>query len=198
MLSELSVLCIAFSLTLFQWDLHAEQYSSCGFCFGNFTLRILETMNMNEPGELPQGPLRDYRKTWRGNRVDVASEVDDRSEPSIPPPEESNLFADERSSNSDIEGWDLVPFGVDELYELESPTDDQFAIQSYPKVCDPFKTEPAWVNSALAASSKRQRVMRPKLPWEHTALSQVLRTADKWQGTVLAQQSDMYLQIGIG
>ena len=198
MLSELSVLCIAFSLRLFQWDLHVVQYSSCGFCSGDFTLRILEAMNMNEPGEPPQRPLRGYRKRWHSDRMDVAFEVDDRSEPSVPLPEESVLFADEHGSISDIDGWDLIPMSADEPYEPESPIDDQFAIQSCPKVCDPFKTEPAWVNSALAASSKRQRVMRPKLPWEHPALGQVFRTADKWQGTILAQQSDIYLQTGIG
>ena len=144
MLSELSVLCIAFSLRLFRWDLHVVQYSSCGFCSGDFTLRILETMNMNEPGEPPQRPLRGYRKRWGSDRADATLEVDDRSEPSAPLPEESVLFADEHGSISEIEGWDLQPFDADEPYEPESPIGDQYAIQSCPKVCDPFKTEPAW------------------------------------------------------
>ena len=116
----------------------------------------------------------------------------------LQPPADSDLVAEELDNSSILDGWEKIPFETDEPYEPESPLADEDTVQEGPKIFDPWKTEPAWVNCALTAASKRQRVLRPKLPWENPALSQVFRTADKWQGTFLAQCSDVFLPTSIG
>ena len=113
-------------------------------------------------------------------------------------PADSDLVAEELDNSSILDGWEKIPFETDEPYEPESPLADEDTVQEGPKIFDPWKTEPAWVNCALTAASKRQRVLRPKLPWENPALSQVFTTADKWQGTFLAQCSDVFLPTSIG
>eukprot|EP00435_Cladocopium_sp_Y103_P053429 s1638_g17.t1 len=157
---------------------------------------------MDDEGPREQPPrLLNFRKRWTSERSSDAA----ASDASFSQVEHVH---DQLETESVHTGPDLDLFAVDDswehctaaddLYEPESPFDSGHEPAGGPVVFDPRRTEPAWTNIALSTASKRQRLEQPKLPWELGPFKQIFGTGDPWQGTILANQSDLFVPARLG
>eukprot|EP00435_Cladocopium_sp_Y103_P052555 s1002_g16.t1 len=110
-----------------------------------------------------------------------------------------DLFAlrDGLEDEPQFSGWEPIPF-EDDGYEPESPLHVAASSSGGPLVFDPHRTESAWLNNALETATKRQKLQNPKLPWEIGPFSQIFRTGDVFQGTILDNYKDAFVPPFLG
>ena len=158
-------------------------------------------MDLNEPGNDSPRPLRGFRKRWTSDAASGAASSDGRSALGDFDPAFRGDALDSAvhtSGFSDLGSWTFLQPAASEQYEPESPIDLYGDEMPGPVVFDPNRTEPSWINSALETASKRQKMHRPKLPWETGAFSQIFRTGDVWQDTILSGLTNRFVPTGIG
>ena len=95
-----------------------------------------------------------------------------------------------------FDSWMYIPEcaadGTADNYEPESPVETLLGDIPALKVSGPAQVEHAWQQCAMAAQSKRRRLVQPQAAWEHSPFNMVFRTGDRWHGTALANLSDMF------
>eukprot|EP00435_Cladocopium_sp_Y103_P017773 s2776_g4.t1 len=65
-------------------------------------------------------------------------------------------------------------------------------------VLDPDCHEPDWKRLAMQSSTSAGRIALPSLVWEASSVSQVFRTGDKFQGTILSDLKHRFAPTQIG
>ena len=157
-------------------------------------------MDLDEPGNDSPRPLRGFRKRWSSDAASGAASSDGRSGLDEVPVFHGEILdsAVDASGFSDFDSWELLQPAASEPYDPESPVDLLGEEKPGPVIYDPNRTEPSWTNITLETASKRQKMHRPKLPWETGVFSQVFRSGDIWQDTILAGLSHRFVPTGIG
>eukprot|EP00435_Cladocopium_sp_Y103_P035582 s3081_g9.t1 len=150
-----------------------------------------------DPVDEPPKPLSGFRLRWAPQPIERHDPMP-QPEPLTEPGDALSLWGDPDEvleEQFSLPGsWshvsdDLHEQADDNLYEPESPLDDLTGC-SVPRVTDPNSAETGWRQCAFAAVSKRQKVERPKLPWEQPMMSTIFRTGDLWSGTALSGFND--------
>ena len=159
------------------------------------------TMLTDEPGESPPRSLRGFRRRWSERSAASESHGVSPHEFAEPFGHASLDFMDDVASEQmggfgAFDSWMYIPEcaadGTADNYEPESPVETLLGDIPALKVSGPAQVEHAWQQCAMAAQSKRRRLVQPKLPWEHSPFNMVFRTGDRWHGTALANLSDMF------
>eukprot|EP00435_Cladocopium_sp_Y103_P022954 s5136_g5.t1 len=156
----------------------------------------------------PRSP-KGFRKRWMPGRADATEASDVTSVHSFDgsasggfeklSDDQLDLFAlrDGLEDEPQFSGWEPIPF-EDDGYEPESPLHVASSSSGGPLVFDPHRTESAWLNNALETATKRQKLHNPKLPWEIGPFSQIFRTGDVFQGTILDNYRDAFVPPFLG
>jgi hypothetical protein len=186
------------------WICGWSGYYFVAFVVVKFVLQQFSTlrMDLNEPGSEPPRPLRGFRKRWQSEAASGAASSDGRSvfsDHAEPIQQDDNQdSAVHVSGFSDLGSWDLFHPAESEPYDPESPLEQTTDFLTGPVVFDPNHAESSWINSALETAYKRQKMHRPKLPWEVGIFSQIFGTGDGWQNTILSGHANRLVPTGIG
>ena len=164
---------------------------------------FLLPMDSDEPGNPSPRVLRGFRKRWTSEDASAVdgSDVLSVHELGNGASLQDDLFGhttDNLDGFSNDGSWNKIPEDEMQFYEPESPVDWAAESSGRPKVFDPRRVEPAWINCAVETTAKRQKMQRPKLPWEVGPFGQVFRTSDMWEGTVLSNHADVFVSTAIG
>lgn len=166
---------------------------------GNFHSSLLPRRNCENGGIWPWGctsmecygtdegetRLRGFRRRWAG-AIAAANGIAELG---------SELY-DAEESVSNILGDCLGPglSGAANLAEL-LPCN---IMAASPVVLDPDCREPDWKRLAMQSSTSAGRIAMPSLVWEASSVSQVFRTGDKFQGTILSDLKHRFAPTQIG
>ena len=165
------------------------------------------TMYADEPGESLPRSLRGFRRRWSERSAASESHGVSPHELTEQPGNVSFDFMDDVASEQldgfgAFDSWMHIPEcaadGTADSYEPESPVETLQGDAPALKVFGPSQVEHAWQQCAMAAQSKRRKLVQPKLPWEHSPFNLVFRTGGRWHGTALANLSDMFQPAGFG
>ena len=165
------------------------------------------TMYADEPGESPPRSLRGFRSDGLNGLLPQNHMEFPPHELTEQPGNVSFDFMDDVASEQldgfgAFDSWMHIPEcaadGTADSYEPESPVETLQGDAPALKVSGPSQVEHAWQQCAMAAQSKRRKLVQPKLPWEHSPFNLVFRTGGRWHGTALANLSDMFQPAGFG